>query len=211
MVMPWHPAAIVGIAGLTLVATTPSVGSDPMWRLRIAGVGLAAATSYVLDDRAAATVGSSPLTLVERRALRLGVVVPMIATWWMVAVGLLSVRLVAPLPPTSHLVLELATYTAVGTAASVWLQRRSDDGEGGIAGAVVVATLFSSSILPLPAWWPLGSSGTDAVLSLRLAFVAAVIALVAGSLDLGWRPARRRARRAHVGLRAPKAGCTRSP
>jgi hypothetical protein len=138
---------------------------------------MAAALAFVLDDRAATTLAPSPLTLLERRVLRLGVVVPVVAMWWLGLVGLLSVRRAAPLPPTSTLLVELAAYTAIGFAACVWSQRLSDDGSGGIAGAVVVAAAFASTRLSLPTWWPLPASRFHLVLAVAIA------ALVAGSLD----------------------------
>jgi hypothetical protein len=69
-------------------------------------------------------------------------------------------------------------------AACVWSQRRSDDGAGGTAGAVLVAITFGSSVIPLPAWWPLtpgGSAELSWKLQLVVAYAGAVV--VAGSRD----------------------------
>ncbi|MEY2450906.1 MAG: hypothetical protein QOD92_480 [Acidimicrobiaceae bacterium] len=184
MAMPWQPAGVAAVVGLAVVASTPGVGDDPGLRLRIVGIAMAAALAFVLDDRAAATLASSPVTLIERRALRLGLVLPLAALWWIGIVGVVSARRVAPLPSTSLLALELAMYSALGFAGCVWSQRRSDDGSGGATGAATVAMLALAGVLPLPSWWPLAHSGSGgASLRLQLVLTFAIAALVLGSLD----------------------------
>jgi hypothetical protein len=183
-VVPWRPVLTAGIIGLVVVAATPRVGGDPYLRLRLAGVAMAATVAFVLDDRAAATLASSPVTLIERRALRMIVVVPIVAMWWHGLVLVLSIRRPEPLPRASALWLEALMYCALGLAACVWSQRRSDDGAGGTAGAVLVAITFGSSVIPLPAWWPL-TPGGSAELSWKLQLVVACAGavVVAGSRD----------------------------
>ena len=188
-VASWQPAAAAAAAGWAAALSTPAVGGDPMLRMRLSVVAMAAALAFVLDDRAAVTLASSPLTLLERRFLRIGIGTPVVITWWVVLLVLVSVRRSAPLPSTSMVLLELGMYSVIGLAGSVWSQRRSADGSGGIAGAVLVTVVFLSALVRMPAWWPLATSSAGVVPArLQLVLGAAVIVLVAGSLD----PCRRR-------------------
>jgi hypothetical protein len=194
-VSTWQPAAAVAVIGLVVIISTPSVGGDPLMRLRLSAIGMAAALAFVLDDRAAVTLAPSPLTLLERRALRVGVVIPIVAAWWASLLVLLSVRSSQPVPATSMVLLELVMYSAIGLAGAVWSQRRSDDGSGGVAGAVLVTVLFLSASLRMPEWWPLARTSSGMVPArLQLVLATAVVALVAGSLDPAGRRPRTRSR-----------------
>ena len=196
MVSTWQPAAAVAVVGLLVMVGAPAVGGDPVMRLRSSVVAMAAALSFVLDDRAAVTLAPSPLTLLERRALRVGVVTPLVAAWWIGLLLLLSIRRTPPLPPTSMVLFELVMYSAIGLAAAVWSQRRSDDGSGGVAGAVVVAVLYLTAVARMPQWWPLALATNGMVPArLQLVLVVALAALVAGSLEPGRRRGRGRLRR----------------
>lgn len=154
MAAPLQPMAAAGIAGLALVASTPGVGDDPNLRLRFAGLLMAAGVAFVLDDRAAPTLASSPMSVVEQRLARMIVIVPMVAVWWILAIELMAACRADSLVPISSLSLEFAAYLALALAGSVWSQRFSDDGSGGIAGALLAVAVFGSSALPLPEWWP---------------------------------------------------------
>jgi len=124
----------VAAVGLVVVATTPELGDDPILRLRIVGVAMAAALAFVLDDHASTTLASSPMTLLERRAVRWVSWCLFAGLWWFH-----HARRDVSADAQSHCHRRRRSCSCwrptarSGFAACVYAQRRSDDGSGGTA------------------------------------------------------------------------------
>lgn len=141
---PWSSMAAVGGAGLLLVGLAN--GGSATLRLRMSAVAVAAATAWLLDDPATATLASSPTPLVARRGIRMALAASFVAGWWAVATVLAGVR-VQDLP-VAALGREVALLAALAALGAVAAQRLSGDGRGGTAGAVVAIGWFALSFLP---------------------------------------------------------------
>lgn len=182
-IVEWRPVAVVALASLVWVAST----ARPTWlHVATAGAAVAAACAYLVDDPGAATVASSPTTLVRRRVVRVGAVTPLLGAWAIVVV------LLANLDPDggelADLALQLVTFVAVAVAAASWAARLGHL-RGGISGVVAVLAVFGSGFLPgegLPLIPP-DPTHPAAARRLTVALVLAVVALLAASAD----PARR--------------------
>jgi hypothetical protein len=156
--------------------------------LSVAAAGVAAATPFVLDDTAAATLQSSPATLRQRRAHRVSIVLPLLASWWALALVLVS-RSSGDLPLAAH-TLQLTTLAAIGLAgASAMSSADSDRARGGTLGALAVIICFGTGFFPERALQlvPADPAARDAPRELFLILAVAVAIQLGGSAD----PARR--------------------
>lgn len=175
-VLSWHPLAQMMAAGIGFVM----VGSDggAIQRLSVSGVGVAAATAFLLDDPASETLAASPTPLSARRAQRVAIVAMVVASWWTVAVTVAATR--AGGFPLRGRALELGVLVTVALAVSAAAATTGDRTGGGIAGAACSTACFASTLLP-PRWWlPFPPDPTAAGAALRwVAVLVCAIALLA--------------------------------
>ncbi len=143
-VLSWKPFAAAAVATATWLALT-----DPPSPLLLSSsaAAVAATTPFVLDDPGAATLQSSPTTLLRRRGHRVALVLPLVGSWWALAVTIVS-RSTAHLPLAAH-TLQLITLVAIGLAgASTTSRFGGDSSPGGTTGAIVVIVCFGTAFLP---------------------------------------------------------------
>ena len=162
------------------------------WRVTIGGVGVAAATAFLLDDPAAETLAASPTPLSVRRAQRVGIAAMAAALWWTGAVAVVATRVDGA--PLAGPALQLCALVAVAVAVSAAATTMGDRSGGGIAGAAFSVACFASTFLP-PRWWlPFPPDPSAAGATERwLATLACAIALLAWtSRDPARRPHRDR-------------------
>jgi len=174
--------------GMALV----SVGSRSgvALRLTIAGAAVAAATAFLLDDPAAATLAGSPTPLRARRWHRIAVAAVGVPLWWTAAVTVAIAR-TGGLPLRGR-ALELTVLVAVALAVSSGAATTGDRTGGGVAGAACSVAGFASTLLP-PRWWlpfPTDPGGSGATPRLAVILALAVAVLTWTTRD----PARRRLR-----------------
>lgn len=194
-VLTWKPLAVTAAATVAWLALTER--PSPLL-LSGAAAAVAAATPFVLDDTAAATLQSSPTTLRRRRAYRVAPVVPVLVSWWVLAVTIVS-RATVSLPLAAH-ALHFATLVGIGLAgASATLRADSDLARGGTAGALVVIIGFGTAFLPERALQlvPADPSAPEAARQLIVILVVAVAVQLRWSAD----PARRTTFRLHPSYR----------
>jgi hypothetical protein len=190
----WSPVVLVGLIGLVVLEVSLRTTDDAgalLARLRLCGVGLAAALAFVVDDDAALTLAPSPTALLARRAQRILAGVALAAASWL----LMAVRVGVFDPGRSWrvaggLALETATYLVVALAAASLATRVAPDGFGGATGAMVVFVLYLGSVLVPPRYAPLPANPFARGATTRLAWDLALTfaLLVWASQD----PARRR-------------------
>lgn len=184
-VLTWKPLAATTVGTATWLALTDR--PSPLL-LSAAAAAVAAATPFVLDDTAAATLGPSPTTLWRRRAQRISLVLPLLSGWWLLAFTIVS-RSSDPLPPAAY-ALQLATLLAVGLAASSTSSSvDSERARGGTAGGVAVIVCFGTAFLPARALQlvPANPDAPDAGWKLVVLLAVAVVIQLGASTD----PARR--------------------
>jgi hypothetical protein len=149
LIVTWQPIAVAMPAALLFIGLGGPAGA-PL-RLSIAGCAVAAASGFVLDDPAAATLAPLPRTLLCRRLLRVGVVALAISAWWTAAAFAATRDHGFPLRGRA---LELGVLVAVGLAASATASINGDRLDGGIVGAVAVGAWYAMSFLPSRRWLP---------------------------------------------------------
>jgi hypothetical protein len=133
-VVRWQPILVAAAAASVLALTA----TPPAFVIAMAAAGL----SSVLDDPAAAIVDATPASRPRRRALRLGLTLPVAAVLWLaVVLPLWSLR--PGVPPVGPAHLAFATLVAVVLAASAV--------GGGVAGApVALALAVAGTAVPSP-------------------------------------------------------------
>jgi len=203
-VVTWKPLAATAVATATWIALTER--PSPLL-LSAAAAAVAAATPFVLDDTAAATLQSSPATLRRRRAHRVALILPLLASWWVFAFAIVS-RSTVDLPLAAY-TLQLATLVGIGLAGAS-TNSSADRARGGTSGALAVAICFGTAFLPERALQLVpadpGSPGAGRRLLVILA-VAVAIQLI-GSTDPA-RPTTLRLRRSgRPGLNTPSEVAT---
>jgi hypothetical protein len=184
-VLTWKPLAATAVttAGWLAFTERPS----PLL-LSATAAAVAAATPFVLDDTAAATLQSSPATLRQRRAHRVAIVLPLLVSWWTLALIVVS-RPNRDLPLATH-TLQFATLLGIGLAAASTTSRTdSDRARGGTLGALAVIICFGTGFLPERALQlvPADPAAPDAGRQLFVILAVAVAIQLGGSTD----PARR--------------------
>ncbi|HEX2179829.1 MAG TPA: hypothetical protein VHL54_10005, partial [Actinomycetota bacterium] len=127
--------------------------------LRLAMLPLALSAAFALDDPTLNSTSQAPLPVAGRLAVRLALVVPLIAAVWAGLTGLAaaapglasSTRAGWELLPVGALSLELAALVALTLAAGRLAARWIDEG-GLAAGPVTLATAFALYFLAPPSW-----------------------------------------------------------
>jgi fluoroquinolone transport system permease protein len=170
-------------AATSLFVLTASVGAVPM-RLRLSAAAVAATACFVLDDDAALTLAPVPITRLTRRLVRYSVAAAIVAAWLAVIAFAADALTGVGRPPTGFFV-EIGVVGLVAAAAACLAIGRSDDGRGGVTGAMVGLVCAASTQLPAR-WLPLTAQPEMKRLT-AVALCATAVALVA-SAD----PAKRR-------------------
>jgi len=142
-----------GLAGSALPAAfvvwhfhnQPDPGaSTSAFGLRVAAVMLALGLAFVLDDPTEDTTGSTPVSVLARRGLRVGLTLPPMLLFW-----LLLRAYAGGAHPTWPFVLEAIAFAAVGLAGAALGSRLMSDRLGGPAGAgSVVIVALVAALLP---------------------------------------------------------------
>ncbi|MEO8477735.1 MAG: hypothetical protein ABI572_11905 [Actinomycetota bacterium] len=190
--MPWLPPVAASVVATAVVARLDDGGALP---LQVAAVVLASGLGYALDDPAFEIIGSSPVSLWQRRQHRLVLVLPptvllffALLVWHGTADRSEALALGAMFAGLVGLALGIA-----GTAA-----RRSPRGLGGIAVAptlfatLIMSTLFAPRWRPLPigdipGGWPAIIARWSAAAVIGLA-VLAISSRDRAARGSGWRP-----------------------
>jgi fluoroquinolone transport system permease protein len=149
-------APLAGLAlslGLLALAVRPGLPLPPAdlvrW-LRLAIVAAALGTAFLLDDPSEPTTEAVAGSLLLRRMLRVALLVPATAAWWVAA--LWRVRAVHPeLPlPVAALTLEAAAVLAVTFALAAAGSQLAPERRGGVVAAPALLALATAAFL-LPA------------------------------------------------------------
>lgn len=183
-VAPVQPLVMSAAAAGVFVLAAPSANSASQ-RLRVASAVVAAVACFVLDDDAAMTLDAVPVSRLTRRLLRAGATAAFVTVWMAVVIGAADALTGAGRPPLAALA-EVGAIELLALAGACVAIGRTDDGRGGIAGALIALVCFATAFLPARWWWPLTSQPETRRLVL-VGLVALVVALTA-SAD----PARRR-------------------
>ncbi|SEG73046.1 hypothetical protein SAMN04489712_11065 [Thermomonospora echinospora] len=122
--LPWTALAAGGGLGLVLVAVpglfSPDIGVDAVVNLlRMAALGGALAIAFVFDDPARHTVAVLPVPRPLRQGLRVALLLPPVAVWWAVVLGVAAAGTDDVALPVGALTGEAAALCAlaVGLAA----------------------------------------------------------------------------------------------
>jgi hypothetical protein len=146
--MRWAPAVLLAavLVAATLLARSAGRPADVV--LAIAAAGLAATVVSGLHDPAAAMLSAVPVSLMQRRVLRLGLLgVPALAVWFLLD-SLTTARLSGPGP--------LLALTACGVAVALWAPPR----RAVVLGASTPVALFAlhqflpdGAVSDVVGWW----------------------------------------------------------
>ena len=194
-VLTWKPFGATAAATIGWLALTER---PSLLLLSMTAAGVAATTPFALDDSAAATLHGSPATLLRRRLHRTAMMLPLLGSWWVLAVMIVS-RTSAPLPVAEY-TLQLVTIVAIGLAgASTAAMFGGDRARAGTAGSLAVIVCAGTAFLPMRSLQlvPSDPAAPDAVQWSIVVLVLAVAIHVAASAD----PARRRAVRRATSVR----------
>lgn len=183
LITPWQ--FLAAAAGTTVVLLGVFGNGDTgamTWRLRLAGVAVAATAAFFFDDPAEATLAPAPTSLLVRRRDRWLAFAAFSAVWWSGAALLLEARF--DVLVSRSLALEFAALALVTTSAALALARRSGTGSPGAIGAVFAPSWFGLGHLPRPDWVVIppepGGSETQVLVALML---AAVVVTISASRD----------------------------
>jgi hypothetical protein len=127
------------------------------------------------------------VTRLAQRAARAGDAAAVLAAWVGVAAFAADALTGDGCPPNA-VVLEGAAVAHIAFAVACVARGRTDDGRGGIVGALVALACFATGYIPSRWWWPFTAEPRQTRL-LVLSAAALAVALVASS-----DPARRRGR-----------------
>ncbi len=121
-----------------------------MLALRIAAILIALGAAFVLDDPTEETTGHFPAPRWLRRAVRVGLVAPVVALTWALLIPLALRSSVATDPfPTGALTLELSTLVIAALALSAASARFVPEGMGGVAaGPILLGLVAAAHYLP---------------------------------------------------------------
>jgi len=148
--VPWLSLPGAGVVGIGVL----SLDGPTVLKLRFAAIALCAAAAFALDDRAADLAAVSPTPLLFRRALRVALVLGIIAALWGLVLWYAGDGFHA------GLTLELAAMLAVTLAAAAVAAPFTADGRGGIVAGPALLTLLATAALALPDSWTLFAPGS---------------------------------------------------
>ena len=147
-VIRWAPAVCLAavLVAATLLARSAGRPADVV--LAIAAAGLAATVVSGLHDPAAAMLSAVPVSVMQRRVLRLGLLgLPALAVWFLLD-SLTTARLSGPGP--------LLALTACGVAVALWVPQR----RAVVVGASTPVALFAlhrflptGALSDVAGWW----------------------------------------------------------
>ncbi|CAN5551650.1 hypothetical protein BH24ACT5_BH24ACT5_25160 [soil metagenome] len=188
-VVKWQPTAQVMLFATLFVILGSRAGV--LQRLSIAGVAVAAASAFVLDDSAAITLAAVPTSLPVRRFWRVAATVVTITLWWAAAIAV-ATHQVGYFPLRGR-ALELIVFVTIALAVSAIASMVGDRIEGGIAGAIIVGVCYALTLLPPWRWLPFPAHPDAAGAHTRLLMIlAGALTLLAwASRDPARRPLRR--------------------
>jgi hypothetical protein len=136
----WLPMILslaIGLALLMLSVVLPD-NVDPSQLLtwvRTSAVFGALSVAFLLDDPAATTTAAAPVPVSVRRAVRIGLALPVLACWWGAVLAACATFAPQAPVPTAALLLEGATMTVATLTLSVICARWVPEGLGGVAAA----------------------------------------------------------------------------
>jgi hypothetical protein len=210
----WAPAlaAFALSLGLLALAVRPGLEIAPAdllrW-VRLTMIVAALGYAFLLDDPSEPTTEAVAGTLLLRRTLRVALLLPATAAWWVAVVW--RVRVVHPgLPlPVAALTLEAAALLAVTVALAAAGSRLAPERRGGVVAAPALLALTSAAFL-LPARIGLyaqpGSTSWDAAhRRWALLLGLALVAFAAASRDPAHRRLPNQLRRLAPGLARGRA------
>jgi hypothetical protein len=172
-------AALAGAFVLT-AANAPAAA----FRLRIGSAVVAAALCFVLDDDAATTLASVPVSRLTRRSIRAGGAAAFVLAWFAVVLLAADALTGVGRPPTAVLV-EVGALALIACAVACVAIGRTDDGRGGIAGAFAAMVCFASAYLP-PHWW-MPFTAEPRVTRLAIVSAGALVVALTASADVARR------------------------
>jgi hypothetical protein len=211
-VITWKPLAGTTVATSLWIALAVRPSG---LLLSIAAAAVAAPTSQVLDDPAAATLQPSPTTLLRRRAQRVTLALPLLGLWWALTTTIVS-RSAEHLPLGAH-TLQYAALVAIGlTGSSLTSRIAGDRAREGTTGALAVIICFGTGFLPARSLQlvPVDPAAPGATRQLAVLLAIAVALQFGSSADPAQRHVRGRRRRDSRAARsAPEpagiVGCVR--
>lgn len=115
--VPWAPLAAGAALGLTMVALPAVFSQEPglalvVTLLRVSALSGALGAAFLLDDPARHTTAAVPVPRLLRQVLRVGLVLPAAALWWVAVLGVAR----ATLPPGRREGLPLGALTVEAAA-----------------------------------------------------------------------------------------------
>lgn len=146
----WHPPVWAAALALVYVAAEARGGYID-YRITILRVGallLCMGAAFVLDDATEETIGHVPTPLLMRRALRIGLLLPVLGVAWLAMLriaGDVGLRDGGPMPAWD-LTLEAATLLAIAFCAASVGARFTSDRLGGVAAAPIVLGLVAITL-----------------------------------------------------------------
>ena len=151
--MPWRPVIWAAVLAIVYVwKEAPGAYIDyRVLVLRVAALLVCMGAAFVLDDATEDTISHLPSPLLLRRALRVALLLPLVAATWFLLVylaGDVAPRDGGPMP-VGDITLEAATLLATALAAACIGARVTSDRLGGVAAApILLAVIAVALFLP---------------------------------------------------------------
>jgi hypothetical protein len=151
--MPWRPVIWAAVLAIVYVwKEAPGAYIDyRVLVLRVAALLVCMGAAFVLDDATEDTISHLPSPLLLRRALRVALLLPLVAATWFLLVylaGDVAPRDGGPMP-VGDITLEAATLLATALAAACIGARVTSDRLGGVAAApILLAVIAAALFLP---------------------------------------------------------------
>lgn len=151
----WYALAASGIPALWVVWRT---ASDPYGSaqgaalaLRVAALSLGIGVAFVLDDPTEDLTGPAPVSLLARRAVRVGLTLPLATVVWLLLLRIANGAPYMPAPlPAGAMLVEFGAFASLALGGAALGSRRLADGLGGPAGAgAVMLSSVPGMVLPL--------------------------------------------------------------
>lgn len=194
--VPWPPLLCsVGAASAAVAVPVATRGQGAALSVEIAGLALAAAAGYLLDDPAAAVTSTVPRPLWRRRSATVVRGLTVLAASWTLLLALLEWRGsgLSAIPAT----IQTAVTALLALSAAAMLARAGEQEPGNLVGSAVVLTgvggLLAQPLLGVTIFLRVDSMDEQATSSLAwwaAVGLAAAVVLLAASRD----PASRRTR-----------------